>query len=386
MLDSAPTSTESGSNPRLEESDSTHVVSATSRSRVDIAAMMGDGIGPDVINAAMRVLREATQRRGIELNFDILPAGLSALPGTGSTLPSETIERLSSYAGWILGPVSTHLYPAGDTRYLSPSGHLRKRFELYANIRPAKSFQGVDALVPEVDFVIVRENTEGFYADRNLLDGNGELRPDENTVISVRVVTRRASLRVARQAFELARVRRRKVTVVHKANVLKRGDGLFLECCREVGREYPDVVIDDYHVDAFAMHMLSKYRSFDVVVTTNMFGDILSEEAAGLVGGLGLSPSLNLGDDHAMAQAVHGSAPELAGLGIANPIAAILSGKLLLDWLSRREHSPELHAAATDIEVAVVSALADGRYHTPDLQGSATTNDLTTAIAERLGR
>jgi 3-isopropylmalate dehydrogenase len=353
---------------------------------VTIAALLGDGIGPDIVTATMRVLAEAGRKTGITIDFDVLPSGLSALETHDSSLPSETLDRLPQYAGWILGPVATHLYPSGDPRYLNPSGYLRTQFQLYANIRPARSLPGVKSVASDLDLVIVRENTEGFYADRNLLDGNGEFRPDEDTVLSLRVITRRACMRVARRAFELARQRggKRTVTAVHKANVLRRGDTLFLECCRTVGAEYPDITLNDVHVDACAMYLITRGTDFDVIVTTNMFGDILSDEAAGLVGGLGLAPSLNQGDERAMAQAVHGSAPDIAHLHSANPIAEILSGKLLLDWLAARSSLPALLAAGQSIDAAIERVLADGTFLTPDLGGTAGTEEMTQAIVDAL--
>jgi len=355
-------------------------------SGITIAVLAGDDIGPEVVDATVAVLDQAASARGIPIAWERLPVGLAAVDEHGSTLPDRTIERLREIPGWILGPVSHRDYPLGDQRYRNPSGYLRKNFELYANLRPSRGWAGVPAVHPDLDVVIVRENTEGFYADRNMLDGNGELRPDEDTVISVRLVTRRASVRVARQAFELARSRDKKktVTAVHKANVLRRGDGLFLACCREVAADYPDVNFDDYLVDAFAMRLILRPDVHDVVVTTNMFGDILSDEAAGLVGGLGLAPGLNTGDDHAMAQAVHGSAPDISGRGIANPTAEILSGAMLLDWLGRTRGPEALSAAARDIERAVGVALAEGGKLTPDLGGKAGTTQLTEAIISAL--
>lgn len=348
---------------------------------------MGDGIGPDIVDATMRVLRTACERRGIDLAFDILPTGLTALETDGSTLPESTLEALPDYPGWLLGPVSHHAYPSNtDARYINPSGFLRKHHELYANVRPARSFEGVRAFNDRVNLVVVRENTEGFYADRNLVEGDGEFKPDPDTVLSLRVVTRKASTRLAHRAFKLAAARDRgkKVTIVHKANVLSRGDGLFLDCCREVAEKYPDVSVEDYHVDACAMALITRPEEFDVIATTNMFGDILSDEAAGLVGGLGLAPGLNVGDRYAMAQATHGSAPDIAHLGIANPVAEILSGKLLLDWLAQRLTMQGLRKAASDIELAVESTLRDGRSLTLDLGGSKSTQVMTEAILEHL--
>lgn len=353
---------------------------------VTIAVLDGDDIGPEIVPATVSTLDRAARRRGVTISWERLPSGLAAVSQLGSTLPDSVIARLVEIPGWILGPVSHQGYPIDDPRYRNPSGYLRKHFELYANVRPCRSWPGITCLRPDLDVIIVRENTEGFYADRNVLDGNGELRPDAGTVVSVRVVTRRASLRVARHAFELARQseRRGRVTAVHKANVLRRGDGLFLECCREVASEYPDVALDTYLVDAFAMRLALNPAAHDVVVTTNMFGDILSDEAAGLVGGLGLAPGLNVGDGHAMAQAVHGSAPDIAGRGVANPIAEILSGALLLRWLGTTTGPVELIAAAGDVEAGVAAALAAGDRLTPDLGGAAATAELAQAISDHL--
>jgi 3-isopropylmalate dehydrogenase len=353
---------------------------------IDLAVILGDGIGPEVVTAAVAVVRAAARAEGLRVRFTVLPAGLDALPTFGTTLPAQTLGRLKDFQGWILGPVSHQRYPAGDDRYPNPSGVLRKHFDLYANIRPAVSYPGVSCVRRDVDLVIVRENTEGFYADRNVLDGNGELRPSEDVVISVRVVTRKASERAAEAAFALARARsqardgKTKVTVVHKANVLKRGDGLFLEACHAVGQRYPDVTVDDYLVDAFAAYLVTRPQDFDVVVTTNMFGDILSDLAAGVTGGLGIAPSVNIGEARAMAQAVHGSAPDIAGLGVANPLAQIGSAALLLDWLGDRGTLAPARRACARIQRAVAAVLAEPALHTPDLHGTATTQQVLDGI------
>jgi len=358
----------------------------TSQRTIPIAVMEGDDIGPEIVRETVKVLDAAAARHGFSIGWRPLPAGMSALAEYGSTLPEHTIAALREIPGWILGPVSHLEYPVGDPRYINPSGYLRKHFALYSNVRPCRGWPGVQAMRPDLDLVIVRENTEGFYADRNVLDGNGELRPDQDTVISVRVITRRACRNVIREAFELASRpgRAKRVTAVHKANVLKRGDGLFLECFREIAADYPDVVIDDFLVDAFAMRLILRPGDHDVVVTTNMFGDILSDEAAGLVGGLGLAPGLNIGADHAMGQAVHGSAPDIAGTMTANPIAEILSGALLLDWLGRTSADPRAADAGQDIQQAIASVLAAGTHLTRDLGGRASTDELGAAIVSAM--
>ena len=356
----------------------------------------GDGIGPEVVPAAVKVADAARALSGLDVQWVELPVGLSAYRELGHTLPPQTVRALEGLDGWLLGPVSHHIYDIHRPEMVNPSGALRKGFDLYANVRPARALPGVPALRPDVDLVVVRENTEGFYPDRNVLDGNGELRIDPDTVVSVRVVTRRACLRVAEFAFELATERARargrpdaarrrpRVTAVHKANVLRRGDGLFLECCRQVAARYPEVAFDDAHVDAMAMFLVQRPQTLDVLVTTNLFGDILSDEAAGLVGGLGVAPSLNVGHGRAMAQAVHGSAPDIAGQGIANPVAEILSLAMLLGWLGQRHGDDRARRTAAAMAAAVEAVLAEGRVLTPDLGGRAGTEEFTEAVCRRL--
>lgn len=348
-----------------------------------LAVMDGDGIGPEVI-ASVRALLTALNdvEPGVDLIPIDLPVGLAAYERDGNTLPASTLAALETCDGWILGPLTTHQYTGVNMPNISAV--LRKRFELFANIRPARSYPGIEALYSDVDVVVVRENTEGFYADRNLLNGTGELMPTADTVLSVRVVTQRACERLARAGFELARRRSGHVTLVHKANVLRLGCGLFLDTCRAVAAEYPDVRVDDFHVDAFAMHLVMRPRDFDVIVTTNLFGDVLSDLSAGLIGGLGLAPGLNAGHGRAMAQAVHGSAPDIAGRGIANPIASILSLAMLLDWLGTTHSDPTASHLATRLQTAVATVLASGRVRTPDLGGNATTADMTAAIVGAL--
>lgn len=360
--------------------------------RYRIGVLEGDGIGPEVVRPAVESVDAARAAAGgPDVEWIPLPMGLSAYEREGSTLPAATVAALETCDGFILGPVSHHTYAAGRPEMANPSGTLRKRLDLYANVRPARSFAGVPTRYTGVDLVVVRENTEGFYADRNVLDANGELRPDADTVISVRVVTRRASTRIAEYAFALAveraraRGRAAHVTAVHKQNVLKLGDGLFLECCREVAARYPDVVFDTAHVDAFAMFLVQRPEAYDVIVTTNLFGDVLSDETAGLVGGLGLAPSLNVGARTAMAQAVHGSAPDIAGRGIANPVAEILSAQMLLAWLAERHDDDAARQAAGRIARAVDRVVAEGRVRTPDLGGRDRTEDVGRAVTAAIG-
>jgi 3-isopropylmalate dehydrogenase len=352
---------------------------------LSLAVLPGDGVGPEVVEQAVRVLKAVTELSGrIEVVCEELPVGLAAYEQYGATIPSVTMEGLDRNDACLLGPLTTHLYTSPGM--VNASGFLRKTRRLYANIRPVRSYPGLASVHQNMDVVVVRENTEGFYADRNVLDGNGEMRIAEDTVVSVRVVTRLASTKVAEHAFRLARRRggKRLVTAGHKANVLRRGCGLFLDACRAVHANYPDVRLNDMHVDALAMRLAMKPQDFDVIVTTNMFGDILSDLTAGLVGGLGLAPGLNAGDSFAVAQAVHGSAPDIAGRGVANPCAEVLSAALLLDWLGEMRAWPEASAAGSAIALAVELAIAEGVALTPDLGGSASTVEFGDAIIRAL--
>ena len=235
-----------------------------------------------------------------------------------------------------------------------------------------------------MDLVIVRENTEGFYADRNMAGGSGEFQPTSDMALAIRKITKSACCRIGRTAFELAGQRRKNVTMVHKANVLKVTDGLFTKTIREVSQDFPDITLDERLVDAMAADLIRRPDAFDVVVTTNMYGDILSDEAAALAGGLGLAGALNAGSDHAVAQAVHGSAPDIAGQGTANPVALILSVAMLLEWLSIRKNRPDLLDAATQVRTAIDYTLARPANHTPDLGGNATTESITRAVLDAL--
>ena len=358
----------------------------------EVAILEGDGIGSEVVRATEQVLAAATRQADLDLTFVPLPVGLSAFEVHGSTLPTTTLDALQQIEAWLLGPVTHHIYDTTSGQMPNPSGTLRKRFELYANERPARTFSGVRAPFSDVDLVIVRENTEGFYADRNVLNGSSEMVITPDVTVSLRVITRHASTRVAEHAFALARQRSEhrhdgrpaRVTALHKANVLRRTDGLFLDSVRDVAARFPDVELDDLHADAFALHVLRDPGRFDVIVTTNLFGDVLSDLTAGMVGGLGLAPGLNVGSDHAMAQATHGSAPDIAGRGIANPVAEILSGAMLLAWLGRRHGDARLAHCYDSILRAVTAALADASVRTPDLGGNGTTIGFTDAVIARL--
>lgn len=345
-----------------------------------LLALPGDGIGPEITAATLRVLAAVDARFGLGLQIETADIGLKSLAGQGTTLPDAVMARIPQVDGVILGPVSHYDYPPRDRGGINPSGVLRVQFELFANVRPCRSRPDLTVLRKPMDLIIVRENTEGFYSDRNMFAGTGEFMPDENTALSVRKITARASERVARAAFELARARRKKVTAVHKANVLKLSDGLFLREVRKVAAAYPDVVLDELIVDATAALLIRKPDAFDVIVTTNMFGDILSDEASELCGSLGLGGSINQGDTICVAQAQHGSAPDIAGRNKANPTSLILSAAMLLDWLAQRNDSPQLAQAARAIEVAIEVALANRATRTADLGGPLGTVAFTDQI------
>jgi 3-isopropylmalate dehydrogenase len=287
--------------------------------------------------------------------------------------------------GWVLGPIGHQAYPKGLPNAINPHPILRKHYDLFANIRPAKSYAGLPSIYNDVDLIIVRENNEGFPPDRNVFMGNGEFRPTPDMTIGIRVITRQGSRKVARAAFELARTRPRKImTAVHKDTVFKLACGMFAEECRLLAKEYPDVTYNEVLVDTMAMKLVMKPQQFDVIVTTNTFGDILSDAAAGLVGGLGLAPGLSAGPDRAMAQATHGSAPDIAGKGIANPYAMIMSGQMLYAWLGHKHNEPKAVEAADLMEKAVEAVIREGKVLTGDLGGKASTREMGDAIAAKL--
>ena len=331
-----------------------------------IVVMAGDGIGPEITAATLVVLRAT----GLDLAFTPITIGLVALAAEGSTLPDAAFEAARAADGVILGPVSHNEYPPVAEGGINPSGELRRRLDLYANIRPAKSRGGFPPRCGNaVDLVIARENTEGFYADRNMFQGSGELMPTPDLALSVRKITRAGATRIAEAAFALASRRRRKVTAVHKANVLRMSDGLFLECARAVAARHPAVAYEERIIDAMAALLVRDASVFDVIVTTNMFGDILSDLAAEISGSLGLAASINAGADHALAQAQHGSAPDIAGKDIANPASLIGSAAMLLAWLGERRGDARLIGAAAAIEAALDRAIADPSSRTRDLGG-----------------
>lgn len=353
-----------------------------------IGVLLGDDIGLEVVPEAIRALKAAAASTpGLNLEFIDLPIGRKAYDECGYTLPPGTMEKLETLDGWVLGPIGHQAYPKNDPKAVNPHPMFRKGFDLFANIRPALSHPDVPSLHKDVDVVIVRENNEGFMPDRNVFAGSGEFRPSEDMTISVRVITRQGSSKVCRAAFEIAQSRpRKKLTCVHKNTVYKLGCGMFAEEFRKLAPEFPDVEVEEVMVDTFAMRLVMKPQQYDVVVTTNAFGDILTDEAAGLVGGLGMAPGLNAGPRHAMAQATHGSAPDIAGRNIANPYAMIMSAQMLLEWLGRRHKDQAALAGARKITDALRHVLSNKSLVTPDLGGTGSTRGMGEAVATAVTR
>ena len=334
-------------------------------------ALPGDGIGPEIVEATVRVI----EALGLNAQIETAEIGFAALKRHGTTIPDDVIARAKEVDGVLLGPVSHNEYPPREEGGLNPSGVLRRALDLYANIRPARNWPGVPGR--EIDVVVVRENLEGFYADRNLHMGPGEFMPVPGVALAIRRITEAASRRIAEKGFEIAAARSGRLAAIHKANVMRVSDGLFLETVRDVAKGYPQVAYEEVLVDAAAALLVRDPGRFDVILATNMFGDILSDLASELAGGLGLGGSLNLGPRWAVAQAQHGSAPDIAGQDRANPSSMLLSVALLL------RHLGETHAADR-IETALGAALAQPETRTRDLGGALGTAAFTQALIQRL--
>jgi 3-isopropylmalate dehydrogenase len=349
---------------------------------IRLLVLEGDGIGPEITAAALEVLSAANTALSLRLAFERADIGLAALRAHGTTLPASVVQAAKDADGIILGPVSHNAYPPVEKGGLNPSGELRRQLDLYANIRPARSRAGFPPRCGRpIDLVIVRENTEGFYADRNMFLGNGEIMPTPDLAISLRKITREGSTRIAETAFALAMRRRRKITNVHKANVFRISDGFYLDCVRAVAKRYPDVAYDEQIVDAMAALLVRDASLFDVIVTTNMFGDILSDEASEISGSLGLAASINAGTNHALAQAQHGSAPDIAGQDIANPASLIGSAAMLLGWLGERRKDQRLLRATDVIDQALDAVISVPEWRTADLGGPLGTKAFGTRVA-----
>jgi 3-isopropylmalate dehydrogenase len=337
--------------------------------RYSIALIPGDGIGPELTETTLKVLDAVRKKFDLTLDIVEVEAGDACLKKRGVALPDETVKAIKSSHACLKGPVGE---TAADVIV-----KLRIMFDLYANIRPVKAYPSIPCARPDIDFAFVRENTEDVYRGLEFALND--------TAICLRVITRKGSERIAKKAFELARRRNKDkhVTAVHKSNIMRVTDGLFAGVCREVAKRYPDIAFDEQYVDAAAMRLIQAPQKFDVIVIPNMFGDILSDEAAQLVGGLGMAPGANIGDDFALFEPVHGSAPTRIGKHTANPCSMILAAKMMLDWLGERFNDSKCVAAAEAVEEGVIKTLSKG-ITVPDFGGKAKTVEIGEAIAEEI--
>lgn len=349
-----------------------------------LLVLPGDGIGPEITAATLRVLQAADRRHGLGLEYETREIGLAALGKSGTTLPEGVLERARQVDGIVLGPISHLDYPPREQGGINVSGTFRVQLDLYANVRPARSRPGIGAASRGMDLVIMRECTEGFYADRNMYAGSGEFMPTPDVAMSLRKITAQACERIARRAFALAVRRRKLVTAVHKANVLRLTDGLFLKVTRAVAAEFPGVRLEEEIVDAMAAKLVRMPAHFDVVLATNFYGDVLSDLASELSGSLGLAGSVMAGDTLCAAQAQHGSAPDIAGKDVANPTSLILSAAMLLEWLGEKKDRIRCGEAARAIDKAVDRVLADPAKRTADLGGPLGTRAFAQAVAAEL--
>ncbi|HUK35293.1 MAG TPA: isocitrate/isopropylmalate family dehydrogenase [Vicinamibacterales bacterium] len=354
---------------------------------MNLVVLPGDGIGPEITAATLDALSAVNGPLSLGLTFETHDIGLRSLDANGTTLTDDVLDACRTADGIILGPVSHATYPSAREGGINPSAAIRIALDLYANIRPSRSHEGLPhyGRTP-MDLVIVRENTEGFYADRNMYDGGGEFMPTPDVALAVRKITAKGSARIVQAAFDLARSRRRHVTAVHKQNVLRMSDGLFLNEARRIAAANTDVAYEEQLVDSMTALLIRHPARYDVIVATNMFGDILSDEASELSGGLGLGASVNAGDAHCMAQAQHGSAPHLAGTDQANPTSLMLSAAMLLDWLARRHDRSDLARAARVVTDSVDVLLARPETRTADLDGALGTRDFTKSLIHHITR
>ena len=339
-------------------------------SKYKISLIPGDGIGPELSEATLEILNAVQKKFDIDLEIIKVEAGDTCYEKTGVALPEETVKVIRNSHACMKGPVGE---TAADVIV-----KLRIMFDLYANLRPIKEYPPVPSLKPGIDMIFVRENTEDVYSGIEFEIGD--------TAICMRVITKKNSERIAKKAFETARRRNKmkRVTAIHKANVMKKTCGLFARTCREVAKQYPDIAFNELYVDAASMRLIKEPETFDVFVTPNLFGDILSDEAAQLIGGLGMAPGANIGDDFALFEPIHGSAPNRAGKQTANPCSMILSAKMMFKWLGEKYDDKECFKAAQAIEDAVAKTLRKGEDVIPDLGGKAKTIEMAQAMAKEI--
>jgi len=334
-----------------------------------ISLIMGDGIGPELSESAICVLNTIQEKYGIKFEISKLIAGDKALEQTGKALPEDVVETIKNSDVCLKAPVGES---AADVIVV-----LRRMLDLYANIRPSKSYPHMPALRDDIDMVIVRENTEDLYTGKEFSLGD--------SAVALRIISESASKRIAKYAFETAQQRNsmKKVTCVHKSNVMRVTDGLFAKACIEVSKDYPEIKFEEMYVDACAMNLIRQPEKFDVVVTTNLFGDILSDESSQVVGGLGMAPAANLGDDFALFEPVHGAAFDIAGQNIANPSSFLLSIKMMLDWLGAKHNDPKCFEVAKKLESTIFDLVKSG-IKTKDIGGDKTTSEFTKQITDNL--
>lgn len=333
-----------------------------------IALITGDGIGPELSDSVLEVLHAINDRMDLKLEVNVVEAGDGALKKTGKALPDSTIDAIRRSDACLKAPVGES---AADVIVF-----LRRALDLYANIRPAKSYPNMPALKENIDLVIVRENTEDLYTGMEFDIGT--------SAVALRTISEYASGRIAKYAFMVASQReKKKVTCVHKSNVMRKTDGLFARTCATVAKDFTDIVFEQMYVDACAMNLIRQPESFDVIVTTNLFGDILSDEAAQVVGGLGMAPTANIGDHFALFEPVHGAAFDIAGKQAANPSSFILSAKMMFEWMAMRKNDPRLYSVAKKIEAAVYGVVSRG-IKTKDIGGDKTTKEFTHEVVSKI--
>jgi 3-isopropylmalate dehydrogenase len=348
-----------------------------------IIVIPGDGIGPETMSVCTQVLEAISDK--LDLGISLIPeiAGHESLKKLNATVTPELLAKVKNADGLMLGPMATFDFKDESKGEINPSKFFRKQLDLYANIRPAKTFPNIPTRMNPFDLAIVRENTEGFYSDRNVESGNSEILVTPEVGIALRRITRLCCDRIAKSAFELAMTRKKHVTIVHKANVLRITDGMFIDSCKKVAQDYPQVTVDDFIVDAMMAHVVRSPERFDTIVTTNMFGDILSDLTSELSGSLGLGGSLNTGDQYAMGQAAHGSAPDIAGQDIANPFSLITSASMLLNWLGQKHQLPNYIKASKLIDLCMEQAIA-AKETTRDIGGTLGTKETGQRFVGRL--
>ena len=335
----------------------------------NISLITGDGIGPELSESAISILETLHDKLGVKTKINSVEAGDAALEKYGRALPTESFELIKSSDACLKAPVGES---AADVIVV-----LRRKLDLYANIRPAKSYPNTTSLRNDIDLVIVRENTEDLYTGQEFeLDGSA---------VAMRIITEKASKRIAKHAFEIAiqRNQKKRVTCVHKSNVMKKTDGLFSKCCDSIANDFPEISFDQMYVDACSMNLIRQPQDFDVIVTTNLFGDILSDESSQVVGGLGMAPAANLGDNFGLFEPVHGAAFDIAGKQVANPTSFILSIKMMLEWLGNRNNDQNSLITAKKLEQSILELVKSG-ISTKDIGGTMSTREFTHEIIDKL--